>query len=209
MHIVDGALSNDVVIAGGIIAVAGIGFGLRKMDMEKIPAAGILSATFFVASLIHVPLGPSSVHLIMNGLAGLILGWAAFPALFVGLMLQALFFGYGGVTVLGVNTVAIALPAVMMHYACRHGIQSQHKKIVMMWAAIAGAGSIALTALIVTLCLALTGEAFIPAAKLVVIAHTPVMAIEGFLCACAVSLIHRVKPDLFNTFFKAKVATHA
>lgn len=209
MHIVDGALSNDVVIAGGVIAVAGIGFGLRKMDMEKIPAAGILSATFFVASLIHVPLGPSSVHLIMNGLAGLILGWAAFPALFVGLLLQALFFGYGGVTVLGVNTVAIALPAVMMHYACRHGIQSSRKKVAMMWGAIAGASSIALTAVIVTICLALTGEGFIPAAKLVIIAHTPVMAIEGFLCACAVSLIHRVKPELFNTFFKSGARTHA
>jgi len=209
MHIVDGALSNDVVVAGGILAVAGIGFGLRKMDMEKIPAAGILSATFFVASLIHVPLGPSSVHLIMNGLAGLILGWAAFPALFVGLLLQALFFGYGGVTVLGVNTVAIALPAVMMHYVCRHGIQSSHKKIAMVWGAIAGASSIALTALIVTLCLALTGEAFIPAAKLVIIAHIPVMTIEGFLCACAVSLIHRVKPELFNTFFKTEAMSHA
>jgi cobalt/nickel transport system permease protein len=44
----------------------------------------VLSATFFVASLIHVPVGPSSVHLIMSGLAGLVLGWTAFPALFVG-----------------------------------------------------------------------------------------------------------------------------
>lgn len=201
MHIVDGALSNDVVIAGGILAVGGIAMGLKKMDMEKIPAAGILAATFFVASLIHVPIGPSSVHLIMNGLAGLILGWTAFPALFVGLLLQAIFFGYGGVTVLGVNTVAIALPAVVMHYACRPGIIKGSKKAAMIWGAIAGAGSIALTAVLVTIALALTGEAFIPAAKLVILAHTPIMAIEGFLCACAVALIHRVKPELFTAFF--------
>ena len=204
MHIVDGALSNDVVIAGGVIAVAGIGYGLKKMDMEKIPAAGIMAATFFVASLIHVPIGPSSVHLIMNGLAGLILGWAAFPALFVGLLLQAIFFGYGGVTVLGVNTVAIALPAVIMHFVCRSGIYNSNKKVAMIWGGVAGASSIALTALLVTLALAITGEAFIPAAKLVVIAHTPIMAIEGILCAFAVGLIHRVKPELFNTFFSPK-----
>ncbi|MDV7339549.1 cobalt transporter CbiM [Terasakiella sp. A23] len=200
MHVVDGALSNDVVIAGGVIAAAGIGWGLRKMDMEKIPAAGMLAATFFVASLIHVPIGPSSVHLIMNGLAGLLLGWMAFPALFVGLLLQAIFFGYGGVTVLGVNTVAIALPAVAMHYLCRAGIQSEIKKVAMIWGAIAGAGSIFSTALLVTLALAITGEAFIPAAKLVVIAHLPVMVIEGFLCASAIALIHRVKPELLRNF---------
>ncbi|NVK19434.1 MAG: cobalt transporter CbiM [Methylocystaceae bacterium] len=200
MHIVDGALSNEVVIAGGVIAAAGIGWGLRKMDMEKIPAAGMLTATFFVASLIHVPIGPSSVHLIMNGLAGLLLGWMAFPALFVGLLLQAIFFGYGGVTVLGVNTVAIALPAVLVHYICSQGIKSEHKKVAMFWAAIAGGGAILTTALLVTLALALTGEAFLPAAKLVVLAHIPVMIIEGFLCASAVALIHRVKPELLRDF---------
>jgi cobalt/nickel transport system permease protein len=209
MHIVDGALSNDVVIAGGILAVGGIALGLKKMDMEKIPAAGIMAATFFVASLIHVPIGPSSVHLIMNGLAGLILGWMAFPALFVGLLLQALFFGYGGVTVLGVNTVAIALPAVLMHYICRGGIRHPNKTVAMCWGGLAGAGSIALTAIVVTIALALTGEAFLPAAQLVVIAHTPVMAIEGILCAFAVNLIHRVKPELFGSFCNTPVVRHA
>lgn len=209
MHIVDGALSNDVVIAGGILAVGGIALGLKKMDMEKIPAAGIMAATFFVASLIHVPIGPSSVHLIMNGLAGLILGWTAFPALFVGLLLQALFFGYGGVTVLGVNTVAIALPAVLMHYICRSGIRHSNKKVAMFWGALAGGGSIAVTAVLVTIALAITGESFIPATKLVILAHTPVMAIEGFLCACAVSLIHRVKPELFDSFIPVTEIRHA
>ncbi|HCK20077.1 MAG TPA: cobalamin biosynthesis protein CbiM, partial [Thalassospira sp.] len=79
MHIVDGALAPEVLIGGGILAVAGLGLGLRKLPIDKIPATGVLSATFFVASLIHVPVGPSSVHLIMSGLAGLVLGWTAFP----------------------------------------------------------------------------------------------------------------------------------
>jgi cobalt/nickel transport system permease protein len=74
MHIVDGALSPAVAISGGILSAGGIALGLRQMTLEKIPAAGMLSATFFVASLVHVPIGPSSVHLIMNGLAGLVLG---------------------------------------------------------------------------------------------------------------------------------------
>ena len=40
--------------------------------------AGLLGAAFFVASLIHVPIGFSSAHLILNGLLGVVLGWAAF-----------------------------------------------------------------------------------------------------------------------------------
>ena len=67
MHIVDGALSLPVIVVGSAITVAGIGLGLRQMPMEKIPAAGVLSATFFCASLVHMSVGPSSVHLIING----------------------------------------------------------------------------------------------------------------------------------------------
>ena len=44
------------------------------------------------------------MHLILNGLLGMLLGWAAFPSIFVALMLQAILFQYGGITVLGVNT---------------------------------------------------------------------------------------------------------
>ena len=113
MHIVDGALSNPVVIGGAVAAAGGVAMGLRSLDLDRIPTAGVLAASFFVASLIHVPIGPSSVHLILNGLAGLLLGWAAFPALFVGLLLQAVFFGFGGLTVLGINALNIAFPAVL------------------------------------------------------------------------------------------------
>ncbi len=203
MHIVDGALTNPVVIGGGAGAIAGIALGLRKLDIEKIPAAGVLSATFFVASLVHVPVGPSSVHLIMNGLAGLVLGWAAFPALFIGLLLQAVFFGFGGVTVLGVNTVAIALPAVLVHFLCRHGVHSGNPTISALWGGIAGGGAIALTTLLVALFLALSGEAFVPAAKLVFFAHIPVMVVEALLCAAAVYLVCKVKPELFDVLLPA------
>ncbi len=198
MHIVDGALSTEVVVGGAILTVAGLGLGLKKLDVERIPAAGVLSATFFVASLIHVPIGPSSVHLILNGMAGLILGWAAFPALFVGLLLQAVFFGFGGITVLGANAFNIALPAVIVYYVCRHGIAQPSAKVAAVWGAIGGALSIALTTALVAFTLALSGEEFLPAAKLVFFAHLPVMVIEGLLTGAAVLLAHRVKPELFH-----------
>jgi cobalt/nickel transport system permease protein len=198
MHVVDGALSNDVVATGAVLAAGGIGLGLKSLTLEKIPAAGMLSATFFVASLVHVPIGPSSVHLIMNGLAGLVLGWAAFPALFVALVLQAAFFGFGGVMVLGVNTLAISLPAVIVGLLCRKGAASPDLRLAALHGAIAGAGAVALTALVVALCLWASGKEFLPAAQLVVLAHVPVMVVEALVCAAAVVLVRRVNPGLFG-----------
>lgn len=196
MHIVDGALANPVVIGGAVLAVGGIAAGLRRLPLERIPAAGVLSAAFFVASLIHVPIGPSSVHLVMNGLAGLVLGWAAFPALFVGLLLQAAFFGFGGLTVLGVNTVAIAGPAVIVGLLLGRRVADSPPATAAIWAALGAALAIALTTGAVALALALTGDAFLPAARLVFFAHVPVMAIEAAVAAAAVYLARKVKPDL-------------
>ncbi|MEW5422865.1 cobalt transporter CbiM [Amorphus sp. 3PC139-8] len=198
MHIVDGALSNDVVIGGAVLAVGGIALGLKSLTAEKIPAAGVLSATFFVASLVHVPIGPSSVHLIMNGLAGLVLGWAAFPALFVGLLLQAVFFGFGGLTVLGINTLDIALPAVLVYFLCRPGIVRSGPAVAAIWGAIGGGLAIALTTGCVAVALALSGEEFVPAAKLVFFAHIPIMGVEALITGAAVYLARRVKPEIFG-----------
>jgi cobalt/nickel transport system permease protein len=198
VHIVDGALSNPVVIGGAVAAVGGIAMGLRNLPLERIPAAGVLSASFFVASLIHVPIGPSSVHLILNGLAGLVLGWAAFPALFVGLLLQAVFFGFGGLTVLGVNALNIALPAVLVGLLFRPLVARGSPMQGAIWGGIGGGVAIAATTLAVAFSLMLSGDEFILAAQLVFFAHIPVMVIEAVLSGAAIFLARRVKPELFH-----------
>lgn len=198
MHIVDGALSGEVLAVGAALAAAGVALGLKKMDYDHLPQVGVLSAAFFVASYIHLPLGFSSVHLILNGLIGLALGWAAFPALLVALILQTVFFGFGGFLVLGVNTLNIALPAVMMFYLCRRGITSQIPRSAMVWGFMGGAGAVALTTLFVAASLALSGEAFWLAAKLTLVAHIPVMLVEGFVTGAAVLLLRKVKPEFLQ-----------
>ncbi|MBW1891935.1 MAG: energy-coupling factor ABC transporter permease, partial [Deltaproteobacteria bacterium] len=77
MHISEGILSAPVLIAGGGAAIAGTALGLKAIDYDRISTVGILSSAFFVASLIHVNVGPSSTHLVLNGMVGLMLGWAA------------------------------------------------------------------------------------------------------------------------------------
>ncbi|MBC7240809.1 MAG: energy-coupling factor ABC transporter permease, partial [Chloroflexi bacterium] len=95
MHISEGVLSGPVLLGGALLTAGGTYVGLSKLKDKDIPKVGILSSAFFVASLIHVPLGPTSVHLILNGLNGLFLGWAVFPSILVALFLQGILFQFG------------------------------------------------------------------------------------------------------------------
>ncbi len=196
MHISEGVLSAPVLIGGGIICAGFTALGLKKIKEQDIPKVAILTATFFVASLVHVPLGPSSVHLILNGLIGLILGLSAFPAILVALFFQAILFQFGGLTVLGVNTVNMALPGVVFYYICRYMIRSEKRWINMIGSFIAGAGAVFGAGLLVALSLYLSNKGFISAAKMVLIAHIPIMLIEGIITAIAVSFIKKTKPEL-------------
>jgi cobalt/nickel transport system permease protein len=198
MHIVDGALSAPVLVSGAVLAIAGVFIGLKKMDYDHLPLVGVLASLFFIASYIHLPLGFSSVHLIMNGLLGILLGWVAFPALLVALLLQVIFFGFGGLLVLGVNTLNIALPAVIVYYLCYQGVRGENSKKAALWGAFGGAMAIIITSIMVAFSLALSGESFMLAAKAVLPAHVPIMIIEGFVSYAAVYLIHTVKPEFLN-----------
>src|SRR5207302_5573020 len=77
------------------------------------PRIALLTAAFFVASSMHIPVPPASVHLLLNGLVGVILGWRAPLAIAVGLLLQALLLGHGGFLAVGVNTCVVTVPALV------------------------------------------------------------------------------------------------
>ncbi|NVL90139.1 MAG: cobalt transporter CbiM [Desulfobacterales bacterium] len=205
MHISEGVLSPGVLIAGAGLTAAGVAVGLRKLETKEIPSVGILSAAFFVASLIHVPIGPASIHLILNGMLGIILGWKAFPAVLVGLALQALLFQFGGITTLGVNTLNMAFPAVVCYYLFGWGIRIGNRRLVFILSAFAGGScAVFLGSVMVGLSLYLSGEAFLPAAKVVVAAHLPVMVIEGGLTAVCALFLRRVKPELLEGAYVPK-----
>jgi len=147
-----------------------------------------------------VPIGPSSAHLMLCGLLGLILGWAAFPAILVGLFLQAVMFGYGGLMVLGVNTFNMALPAVAVFYLCRQGIKSNDAKWVFVWGFTAGAGAMFLAGILLAGSLYSAGREFKPVVELILIVHLPVMIIEGLVTGWAVVFLRKVRPEIFQIY---------
>ena len=202
MHISEGVLSPAILTGGTALTAIGVGIGLKSIDYEEISYMGILTAGFFVASLIHLPIGPSSVHLILNGMLGLILGWKAFPAILVGLTLQALLFQFGGITTLGINTLNMALPAVTCYYLFGWGVKKSSDRLIFIITAFAaGCCAVLFAGILVGFSLYLNGEAFLPAAKLLVAAHLPVMLIEGILTATCALFLRKVKPELLKSYY--------
>jgi cobalt/nickel transport system permease protein len=120
VHVADGVLSWPVLAGGfalaGLLALVAGGQVLLRLWQghdEEIPRLALLTAAFFVASSLHLKLGPTSVHLLLGGLVGVILGWRAPLAILIGVTLQALLIPHGGITTIGVNTCTEAIPAVL------------------------------------------------------------------------------------------------
>lgn len=219
-HIPDGILSAPVLVTGALVSTGLLAIALRRLREADLPQAAVLAAAFFVSSLISVPLGPSSVHLLLNGLMGLLLAWAAMPAIFVALLLQAVFFGFGGLLVLGVNTMNLGLPALVVGLLLRPLLRRhvllplaegpsdsiaaladpsprQQRQALAIGAA-AGALGVALTAVMLSGSLLLSGEPFAPAARVIAITFVPLALIEGLLTGIVVAFLLRVEPALLR-----------
>ena len=197
MHISEGVLSGPVLIAGAALAVAGTTIGLKKIDYDHIVHVAILASAFFVAALIHVNIGPSSAHLILNGIVGLLLGFSAFPAILTALLLQSIFFQYGGLTALGVNTVVMAAPAVAVHYLFLPFI-GRSPRMTFIMGFLSGMAAILFSSLLLGLALWFTDENFFKTSLAVILANLPVMVIEGIVTGFCVSFLLKVYPEIIS-----------
>ncbi len=197
MHISEGVLSIPVLATGAALSAAGCAVGLRRMSYDRLVTVAIMSAAFFVGSLIHIPIGPASVHLILNGLLGAVLGWASFPAILVGLILQAVLFQYGGLTALGVNTFNMAAPAVLCSVLFRPMLRGGGRSRSL-GAFLCGTVAVLLASLSTAASLALTDEGFVRAAQTLVLAHVPVMLAEGGFTLLVVGFLAKTRPEFFQ-----------
>ncbi len=199
MHITEGILSAPILVGGGVLAAGGVTIGLRAMRDEDIPKTAVLTAAFFVGGLVHLPLGVASVHLVLNGLMGLLLGWAAFPAVLVALTLQAVLFRYGGLTTLGVNTLVMAVPAVLSYHLLVPILRRSRRPSILFGAGCtAGVIGIAFGSLLASGALALSSREFLGVAGLFFAAHAPLMVVEGMITGGLVCFLWRLKPELFR-----------
>jgi cobalt/nickel transport system permease protein len=201
MHIYEGVLSataagQGVLLGGAVVAVAGTAVGLAKLGYEQIPRAAVLSSVFFVASSIQVPLGPTCVHLVLGGLMGLVLGWSAFPAVLIALILQTMFVGTLGLTTLGLNTTIMALPAVVCYYLFHRASASRRQGVVFLAGFAAGCLAILLGGLLSATALMLAGSQYAALGRLFLTLHVPVAVVEGLVTGSVVVLLRKVRPEV-------------
>jgi cobalt/nickel transport system permease protein len=63
---------------------------------------------------------------------------------------------------------------------------------------IAGAGGVAGAAILTAMALWGSGEFFLPTAKLILVAHVPIIIIEGIICSFVCSFIYRTMPGFLE-----------
>ncbi|WP_054031823.1 cobalt transporter CbiM [Desulfatitalea tepidiphila] len=200
MHISDGVLPISVTIGGYVACAALAAWSARRTHSDELPKLAVVTAAFFVASLIHVPFGPTSVHLIIPGLTGALLGPSAFLSIGLGLVLQSLLFQFGGLTALGANALMMGLPALACGWFFQK-FKGQTRTRQAVTGGLAGAAGTILAAIILALLLATGGEDFFGVAKIALAAHIPVILIEGGISAFTVGFLARVKPALLQPSF--------
>jgi cobalt/nickel transport system permease protein len=201
MHIAEGVLNAPTLIATAGCTAIGLGIGLRRLTPQTLPIAAMFAAVFFLVGTIHVPIGLGSVHLILNGLIGLLLGWLAFPVIFVALALQALLFSFGGFTALGANTLLMALPAVVAGLILRpflHGHTSSQRRLLTIGALAATVGIFGATFLAAIMLWSTGREVLLGLVVLLVAAQTPVWIIDTIVTALAVGMLGRARPTVFT-----------
>ena len=200
MHISDGVLPISVAVGGYVASAALVAWSARRTRSEELPKLAVMTAAFFVASLVHVPFGPTSVHLIIPGLAGALLGPSAFLSIGLGLLLQSLLFQFGGLTALGANALMMGLPALVCGWFFqRYKGQTQLRQVLV--GGLAGASGTALAAIILAILMVTGGEDFFGVAKIALLAHGPVIIIEGVVSAFTIGFLARVKPVLLKPTF--------
>ncbi len=197
MHVGDAQLSAPVLAVGAAGAAIGIAQSLRRLDERAIPRIALLSSAFFAISLWHLPLPipGTSIHLVLLGFMGILLGWDTFLAVGVVMIFQSLLFGHGGVTTIGVNTLAMGLPGPILSGLFRPMIRSSQLRWVGIGGFLIGFGSVLVAALLIGTAYLASDRQFASFLPAYFLANTPLMVLEGMMTASATLFLARVRPE--------------
>lgn len=200
MHLSEGVLHSSTLLIGAVGAVLGLAIGLKKMTGDKLALTALFSAAFFVASTIHIPVGIGSVHLILNGIAGLFLGWRVFPAFLIALTLQALMFSFGGLAVLGVNLCIMALPAVVVRLCVFPWLKANFcRQRLIVSGILSGVIGVGGAALLVSCVLAFDGSnQYHDLISLLLVSHLPVFVVDSLISVGVLLTLAKMLPSAFE-----------
>lgn len=122
MHIPDGYLSPIFALGTGVVAIPCWGIAAQRvrkvLDHQTVPLLAVFSAFSFAVMMFNVPVpGGTTAHAVGGTLAAVVLGpWAASICVSIALIIQALFFGDGGIVAVFANCFAIGVVSPFTGY---------------------------------------------------------------------------------------------
>jgi cobalt/nickel transport system permease protein len=191
MHISDGIIATEICVAAGVVCAGAVLALGRRIETEQIPAMGFVGAALFAASLIHLPVAGTAMHLGLVGLAGVILGVQALPVIFLALLFQSLIFQHGGLVTLGLNTLNLSAGALAAGLVWRHLPMVEAGRSFA-----AGFVGILLPATLVIGEFLATGYG--RQIGVLWVAYAAAAVVEGLLTATAVGFLRRVQPEVLH-----------
>ncbi len=233
MHIPDGYLSPATA---AVMYAASLPFWYRATQKIKslvtgrlVPLIALFAAVSFVIMMFNVPLpGGTTGHAVGSALAAIVLGpWAAVLAVSVALVIQALFFGDGGILAIGANVfnMAITMPFVAFFlYRWISGSVPLTSSRRVLAAAIAGYVSINVAALLAGIELGIQPMLFRDAAghalyfpydlsiaiPAMMIGHLTIAgAVEALATGLVLAWMQRTNPELLEAFSGAQPSARA
>lgn len=115
MHMPDGYINLATSVAGGVAAAGAVGASLKQTGKElsdrQIPLAGLVAAFVFAVQMLNFPVAAgTSGHLMGGAMAAILLGpWMGILVVSVVVIVQALLFADGGIVVMGLNVLNMAV----------------------------------------------------------------------------------------------------
>lgn len=209
MHMADALISPMVggamLLTSGGIASHSIKKIQDEMDERKIPLMGVMGAFIFAAQMINftIPGTGSSGHLGGGMLLAILLGpYAGFLTMASILLIQALFFGDGGLMAYGCNVFNLGFYTCFVAYPLiykpliRKGITSKRIIIGTLLSAVIGLQLGAFSVVLETL---LSGKTELPFGAFVLLMqplHLGIGLVEGLVTATVVTFLWKARPEL-------------
>ncbi len=191
MHISDGIISTPVCIAANVAAAGLIFISGRNAKPEEIPKMGMTGAALFVVSLIHFPLGGTSLHLGLFGIAGIILGKRSFPVVFTALLFQSLIFQHGGLLSLGINSLNMGAGAWAAWLIWKISPLPEYARALM-----AGFAGIIIPAALMILEFRISGYG--SGILMLFLVYIAAAIIEGAISLSVIKFFRKVQPDIIQ-----------
>jgi cobalt/nickel transport system permease protein len=231
MHIPDGYLSPATAV---VMYAASTPFWYRASQKIKtlisgraVPLIALFAALSFVIMMFNVPLpGGTTGHAVGSVIAAIVIGpWATVLAVSVALIIQAFFFGDGGILAIGANVfnMAIAMPFIgyyLYRWISGNAAVTSSRRVIA--AALAGYVAINVAALLTGIELGIqpilfhdaTGRAlYFPydlslAVPAMMLGHLTIAgAVEALATGLIVAWMQRANPELLEAFSGIKPAT--